>query len=862
MKIYFPLLIFWSLIMIPQSNAADIPVIPYPQSVEPSDGSFTMTHETRIVLGDGSTDAERFLSDEIRRSVKEYLGIELTVAEGDDAASDGIIYFGLTGVSNVAANRAGNRITPGMEEEGYILDATPDGIFITAKSSTGLYYGGMTLLQLIENGTSPEVIPGMIIIDYPHYRYRGISDDISRGQVSTQENFKNIIRRLARYKQNVYMPYLEDMFRFESHPLIGKNRGALTYDQVRELDAFARKHHIEIIPIFQTLGHMENMLLLPGYLEYAEYPGAASLNISDERIYHLLQEFFDEIVPAFSSNYFHMAADESWDVGRGASRELVDSLGIAGAHARHFKRVYSMLKAMGKEVIMYGDIATGLGQAIPGYPEVLGQLPDDIIMVYWDYWVQQSYADKAGIFRDAGQPFMVSPGVWNWHPIYPDNINALVNIRNMAHTGIETGAVGFINSSWGDYGGETLRELNWYGYAYGAEVAWSPGHDSFENFTSRYLKDFYGTGNTDLKPIYALLSNVGNNITNLELWKPPFMPPGGTNSWDFTPQFIVDFNQLKRDIHLVVKLLDEIVEKNPIQRNKDYIDYLSFTAQKAMFYIKKVESAAFLNRLKSLEAVDDNDIDKAIAMCETLVAELEQLQEEYTGLWRRTNIDANLDNLITQYYRRQISYWLEMKNELQAGNYWIEQHNPAHFIYHPEATPYVSRGTRKPHVYFRKTFTVDDIDQIEKMMVQTAGDTYLKIYVNGKEVGVSYAKRALSLIVYMARTRFWDITEFLVNGENVIAIEARNYLHAGSAGVNWYSELHFKDESGTELHSDDTWKVAENVSVEWNTLRYEGSNWLNAKTVDQRVPLLDRPSFEHDRMSWIIDRVWTATLED
>ncbi len=843
-------------------NATEIPVVPYPQSIQKSDGLLTITEQTQIILGDGSTEAERFLAGEIRRSVKEYLNIRLSIAEGDAKISNGDIYFGLTGVSSFAAQKAGDAFTPEMEEEGYIFEASEDGIFITAKTSAGLYYGGMTLLQLIENSPSPERIPGMFIKDYPHYRYRGISDDISRGQVSTLENFKDIIRRLARYKQNVYMPYLEDMFRFESHPLIGKSRGALTREQVEELDAFARKHHVDIIPIFQTLGHMENMLLLPEYVEYAEFPGAASLNISDERIYDLLQDFFDEIVPAFSSKYFHMAADESWDVGRGASKEIVRELGIAGAHAEHFNRVYNMLKAMDKEVIMYGDIATGLGQAIPGYPEVLDHLPDDIIMVYWDYWVQRSYADKAEIFKDAGQPFMVSPGVWNWHPVFPDNINAPVNIRIMAHTGVGTGAVGFINSSWGDYGGETLRELNWFGYAYGAEVSWSPAHDSLEKFTRRYMTDLYGTDDARLKAIHALLANLGNSITNLELWKPPFMPPAGTNSWDLTSQFILNINRIKRDVDIVNSLLDEVSGENIPQRNAGYLDYLKFSARRAELYVIKVESAKFLSQFKSAGAVDDYVLKKAISLCENMIAKVERLQEEFIGLWQRTNVDANLDNLITHYYQRQISYWLEMKNELEAGNFWIEQENPAKFIYHPEATPYVSRGTRIPQAYFRKTFTIDDTENIEKMLVQTVGDTYLKIYVNGEEVGVSYAKRALSLIVQMARTRFWDITEFLVDGENVIAIEARNYLHAGSAGVNWYSEIFYKDDTKRDLHSDDTWKTADSVSGNWYTLQYDDSAWLNAQVVLERVPLLDRPDFGFNRKSWLVDRVWTATLDD
>jgi hexosaminidase len=868
MKTLALLITLWGSILLMNAGAAEITAVPYPQSVITHEDFFTITQTTRIVLGDGSTDAERFLAGEIQQALNGVLGVLLPIVEGDAERSAGDIFIGLVGVSNAATDGAHDRFTGDMDTEGYVFTSGSDGVLIAAKSSAGLYYGGMTLMQLIENGSPSGEIPGLIISDYPHYRFRGISDDISRGQVSTLENFKHIVERLARYKQNVYMPYLEDMFRFESHPRIGEGRGALTREQVIELDRFAREHHVEIIPIFQTLGHMENMLLLREYVEYAEFPGAASLNVSDERIYDLLQEFLDEIVPAFSSKYFHMAADESWDVGRGASKELVDRSGIADVHARHFNRVYEMLKAMGKEVIMYGDIATGLGTAVPGYPEVLEQLPDDIIMVYWDYWPQRSYAEKARIFKKAGQPFMVSPGVGNWHPIYPDNLTAPVNIRNMAQTGVETGAVGFINSSWGDYGGETLRELNWFGYAYGAEVSWSPRHDSLEEFSHRYLRDFFGTGDNRLAAIYFLLAQIGNTITNLELWRPPFMPPAGTTSWNLSPQFLSDFYRIKQQIPLVHSMLDELINREAIPRNSEYLDYLRFSVERAELYVRKIESAKIIADFMTTDVIDDTELQNAMALCDTMITNVERLQESFVKLWKRTNIGANLDNLITYYYRRQISYWGEKREQLAEGIYWVEPLNPGKFIYHPEATPYVSRGTRKPHVYFRKSFTVDDIDKLDRMMVQTVGDTYLDIYVNGQHVGESYAKRALSLIVQMARTRFWDITEFLVPGENVIAIEARNYLHAGSAGLSWYSELVHTDGTVTGLHSDDTWKVYEPADAPgttgdvWYTPGYNDSGWPNARIADERVPLLDRPNFKDNRTSWIVDRVWTATLQD
>ena len=105
----------------------------------------------------------------------------------------------------------------------------------------------MSLIQLLEK-SKDNTLPAISIIDWPDMKMRGISDDISRGQVSTLDNFKKIIRNLARYKMNVYMPYLEDMVQLDSYPSIGKGRGALSKQEVKELVDYAGKYFIDVIP--------------------------------------------------------------------------------------------------------------------------------------------------------------------------------------------------------------------------------------------------------------------------------------------------------------------------------------------------------------------------------------------------------------------------------------------------------------------------------------------------------------------------------------------------------------------------------------------------------------------------------------
>lgn len=76
------------------------------------------------------------------------------------------------------------------------------------------------------------MIPGVSIRDWPQQKIRGITDDLSRGQVSTMENFKKIIHFLSRHKLNAYSPYIEDIFVFKKYPMLGKGRGEVTATEI------------------------------------------------------------------------------------------------------------------------------------------------------------------------------------------------------------------------------------------------------------------------------------------------------------------------------------------------------------------------------------------------------------------------------------------------------------------------------------------------------------------------------------------------------------------------------------------------------------------------------------------------------
>ncbi|MHB8233010.1 MAG: glycoside hydrolase family 20 zincin-like fold domain-containing protein, partial [bacterium] len=172
---------------------------------------------------------------------------------------------------------------------GYFLFSNDRHFEVLAKTKTGIFYGVVTILQLVEKEKAGYSLPEVTIADYPSMKMRAISSDISRGQIPTAENFKKIIRFTAMYKMNVYMLYIENEFAFKSYPDFSKGRVPLTAKEVAELDKYAKLYHVEIIPIFETLGHMEDVLRKKEFEKYAEFPGAASLSVSNDSTYVFLK---------------------------------------------------------------------------------------------------------------------------------------------------------------------------------------------------------------------------------------------------------------------------------------------------------------------------------------------------------------------------------------------------------------------------------------------------------------------------------------------------------------------------------------------------------------------------------------------
>ena len=92
----------------------------------------------------------------------------------------------------------------------------------------------------------------------------------------------------------------------------------------------------------------------------------------------------------------------------------------------------------------------------------------DYIDINWDY--EPDVTDwKVRKIAEMGRKQIVCPGTWTWTKLCENTRNATQNIIRMANYGKEYGALGVLNTNWGDWGNPCSLELSMHGLLLGAE---------------------------------------------------------------------------------------------------------------------------------------------------------------------------------------------------------------------------------------------------------------------------------------------------------------------------------------------------------------------------------------------------------
>lgn len=453
-------------------KAKELPVIPQPQEVKYYTGKFALEQNSlslKLYVDDTARVMHGF--NELRSELKKFYNIELNLTESDNSE----IKVGLinqSAVFNEKCNDADFSFDEKIGEQGYHIQIERGEILLAANHKQGLYYGIQTLKQLLRAGKNKKTLPAVWIRDYPDLEYRGLMDDISRGPIPTLEYMKYQIRRIAELKMNVYTHYVEHIIKTKSHPEFAPSDGSLTIEEWKEINDYAQKYFITLVGSFQSFGHFKNILDNPRYSHLGE-SGSLISPVLPESI-EFLRDIYEEMIPVFDSQWFAINCDETFDLGRGYSKKMVEEKGYAEVYKMHVMNLYDIVNEYGKESWIWGDIMLK-------YPELIEQLPKDFIVGTWTYDARDSFDDYILPFKEAGYRVLIVPGVLNSSRTMPDWEESLGNIQNFTRDGVKHDVMGSLLTVWDD-GGFAFFSIDWYGVVYNADQSWNSREVDLESF--------------------------------------------------------------------------------------------------------------------------------------------------------------------------------------------------------------------------------------------------------------------------------------------------------------------------------------------------------------------------------------------
>lgn len=329
-------LIVFCLLMAMASEASEKPhIIPAPVSIELTADAFHISKNTSI---------------HFNRSNKELVSLASFFNDYINRISGYKLTFNKKGTNAIRFEIINN---PSLGSEGYLLDVNSNAIIISANNRKGLFYGMQTIFQTLTpvRTNAPLIVPGMTVVDYPRFKWRGMMLDVSR-HFFPPETVKQYIDLLATYKMNVFHWHLVDdsgwRIEIKKYPKlteIGAWRvdhtskawgdrqpaqtgepatygGFYTQEQIKEIVAYARQRNITIVPEIELPGHSVAALasypqfscsqkpqfvntggVYPKEIQSAYCPG-------NEEVFTFLQDILLEVMDLFPSEFIHIGGDE------------------------------------------------------------------------------------------------------------------------------------------------------------------------------------------------------------------------------------------------------------------------------------------------------------------------------------------------------------------------------------------------------------------------------------------------------------------------------------------------------------------------------------------------------------------------
>lgn len=517
-------------------------------------------------------------------------------------------------------------------EQGYRLVVDDSGIVLTAHDEAGMYHGMMTLRQLCRQVEGSK-LSALEIEDWPDFPVRGAMLDISRDRVPKYETLIQLVDLFSEIKINQLQLYVEHTFAYKNHKKVWENASPLTAEEIRSLNTYCAERNIELVPNQNSFGHMERWLIHPEYKHLAETTDGFidffgnyiykpfTLCPSEPGSISLLEELYDELLPNFTSRLFNVGGDETYDLGQGKSKEICEERGKGQVYLDFLKKLHKEVIKRGKTMLFWGDI-------ILRHPELISQLPKDVIALNWGYEDDHPFNKECSEFEKSGITFYVCSGTSAWNSIGGRWNNAKDNIVNACGNGIKNNAEGFLVTNWGDNGHMQQYPIAIPAYLYGAGCSWGLKEnidtDIIDQLSLHVFKDPSKKAATALITLGDVYLKTAPKFHNANLF--------GVFIFDhFCPYYRESFQYMKDDTFVEaredIKKAVEMVQEAAMVCDdaKKIVDEVVFTA-KFMVFASKLGDARYKAEKFEIAGIPAD-------VRNELAAELNEIINEYKELW-------------------------------------------------------------------------------------------------------------------------------------------------------------------------------------------------------------------------------------
>ena len=452
--------------------------LPMPHEIREKDGVFRICWNTPIVLSERTEPGALLWARMLREEILNSTGLELRILRGDEIPGG----FCLEEDDSLPPER-------------YLLIVSEDGVRIAGGSDEALLHGICTLRQWIRRNGA--LLPCLEIEDWPDLLHRGFYQDVSRGRMLTLDSIKRIVDLLCEYKINEFQLYIEHTYLFRNLSEAWRDEDPLEAEDILELDAYCRERHIELIPSLATFGHMYQILSTKTCAELCELRNSEkipfsytyairrhTINPTHPGALELVKGMISEYKALFTSKKFNICCDETFDLCSDRSAETAAREGAHNLYIRYLAELCRWLLEQGITPLFWGDV---LGTV----PESVKMLPKEGICLNWGY-APDYPEDEIRNLAKLGATQYACPGLNTWSHLIPLLEDGFCNIRAMCRYAHKYGAIGLLNTDWGDWGHICDPAFSTPGILYGAAFSWNAAEVSMEEMNEAISFLYYG----------------------------------------------------------------------------------------------------------------------------------------------------------------------------------------------------------------------------------------------------------------------------------------------------------------------------------------------------------------------------------